>query len=247
MVPLTSTNGRERLVPGVAMVPLTSHAWAPRGSRRTGARWGRRPRGRPRRCRRFPRRRGPPPASGPARSRTAPRRPRAPPGAQVRRLRRAGRRRRARGDVNKGCDESGPSRPSLTVVGSASSDSWPEHLARCLGQVALAGGQGDRAFAAQVTDGHPAALYLRERAVAAVRGDPDGAAHGGGGVAAAGAEAAPALARRRRIVRRESWAAPARVPDRRARQRLKLDPSAAARSAPWRFACATAAPGTVRR
>ena len=57
-------------------------------------------------------------------------------------------------------------------------------------EVALAGGEGDGAFAAQVAHGDLAALDGGERAVAAVGGDPDRAPDGRGGVAPAGAEAA---------------------------------------------------------
>src|SRR5262245_57092183 len=63
-------------------------------------------------------------------------------------------------------------------------------LALGAGEVALAGFDEDGLFAAEVAYGDGAAGDFGECAVAAVGGQPDGAAHGRGGAVAAGAEAA---------------------------------------------------------
>ena len=112
---MTSTNGRERLVPGVAMVPLTSHA-CPRAGAAELERGGvgglgadpgdvggsRGVEGHPRRVA-LPDRERRRAVEGAAWSASAPIAASRPAETRAR-------------DVNKGCDESGPSRPSLTVV-----------------------------------------------------------------------------------------------------------------------------------
>ena len=90
---------------------------------------------------------------------------------------------------------------------------WARAGSARLRQVALAGGEGDRALAAEVADGDPAARDLGQRAVAAVGGHPDRAAHGCGGVAPARSEAAPGVG--------------AQAPDRPPRELRRAGPAAA--------------------